>query len=66
MTPMEGKSSAVHDAGHRDVVVVMFIGGNIDQPVIIGGVWSKTDTSPEPNETARTLPRLPQPQRPPA
>jgi uncharacterized protein involved in type VI secretion and phage assembly len=33
-----------------DVVVVMFIGGDISQPVIVGGVWSTPDNSPEPNE----------------
>jgi uncharacterized protein involved in type VI secretion and phage assembly len=30
--------------------VVMFIGGDMSQPVIVGGVWSKPDFSPEPNE----------------
>jgi uncharacterized protein involved in type VI secretion and phage assembly len=33
-----------------DVVVVMFLAGDISQPVVIGGVWSKPDFSPEPNE----------------
>jgi uncharacterized protein involved in type VI secretion and phage assembly len=32
------------------VVVVAFIAGDINQPVIVGGVWSKPDNSPEPNE----------------
>jgi uncharacterized protein involved in type VI secretion and phage assembly len=36
-----------------DVVVVMFIGGDISQPLILGGVWSKTDNSPEPNEDGK-------------
>jgi uncharacterized protein involved in type VI secretion and phage assembly len=33
-----------------DVVVVMFIAGDVSQPVIVGGVWSTPDNSPEPNE----------------
>jgi uncharacterized protein involved in type VI secretion and phage assembly len=36
-----------------DVVVVLFIGGDVNQPVIIGGVWSKPDHSPEPNEDGK-------------
>jgi uncharacterized protein involved in type VI secretion and phage assembly len=51
LTPMEGKKFgwyALPDVD--DVVVVMFIGGDMSQPVIIGGVWSKPDFSPEPNE----------------
>ena len=51
LTPMEGKQFGWYtlpDIG--DVVVVMFIAGDISQPVIVGGVWSKPDFSPEPNE----------------
>ena len=33
-----------------DAVVVMFIEGDISQPIILGGIWSKADISPEPNE----------------
>jgi uncharacterized protein involved in type VI secretion and phage assembly len=36
-----------------DVVVVAFIAGDSSQPVIIGGVWSKPDFSPEPNEDGK-------------
>jgi phage baseplate assembly protein gpV len=36
-----------------DVVVVMFIGGDVSQPVIVGGVWSTPDYSPEPNEDGK-------------
>src|SRR5215813_9182016 len=36
-----------------DVVAVMFIGGDVQQPVIIGGVWSKKDGPPEPNEDGK-------------
>jgi len=51
LTPMEGDKFgwyAMPDVD--DVVVVMFIAGDISQPVIVGGVWSKPDNSPEPNE----------------
>ena len=51
LTPMEGKKFGwfvLPDID--DVVVVMFIGGDSSQPVVIGGVWSKPDFSPEPNE----------------
>lgn len=30
-----------------DVVAVMFLAGDITQPVVLGGVWSKTDKPPE-------------------
>jgi uncharacterized protein involved in type VI secretion and phage assembly len=51
LTPMEGKKFGwfvLPDID--DVVIVMFIGGDSSQPVIVGGVWSKPDFSPEPNE----------------
>lgn len=51
LTPMEGSKFgwyALPDID--DVVVVMFIAGDISQPVVVGGVWSKPDPSPEPNE----------------
>lgn len=51
LTPMEGKKFGWYTLPDvDDVVVVMFIAGDISQPVIVGGVWSKTDFSPEPNE----------------
>jgi uncharacterized protein involved in type VI secretion and phage assembly len=34
----------------NDVVAVMFIGGDVCRPVVLGGVWNKTDTPPEKNE----------------
>ena len=37
----------------EDAVVVMFVAGDSSQPVILGGVWSKTDPSPEPNEDGK-------------
>jgi uncharacterized protein involved in type VI secretion and phage assembly len=51
LTPMEGNKFGWYSIPDiEDVVVVMFIGGDIQQPVIVGGVWSKPDFSPEPNE----------------
>jgi len=51
LTPMEGKKFGWYVLPDvDDVVVVMFIGGDASQPVIVGGVWSKPDNSPEPNE----------------
>lgn len=54
LTPMEGKKFgwyALPDID--DVVVVMFIGGDVCQPVILGGIWSKPDFSPEPNQDGK-------------
>ena len=54
VTPMEGKKFGWYtlpDVG--DVVIVMFIGGDTSQPVILGGIWSKPDFSPEPNEDGK-------------
>lgn len=31
-----------------DVVAVVFVAGDIARPVVLGGIWSKTDTPPEP------------------
>jgi uncharacterized protein involved in type VI secretion and phage assembly len=31
-----------------DLVVVVFIAGDIRQPVVLGGIWNKTDTAAEP------------------
>jgi len=51
LTPMEGKKFGWYTLPDvDDVVVVMFIAGDISQPVIVGGVWSKPDFSPEPNQ----------------
>ncbi|MBA3397545.1 MAG: hypothetical protein H0T89_33285 [Deltaproteobacteria bacterium] len=51
LTPMEGKQYGWYTLPDvDDVVVVMFIAGDISHPVIVGGVWSKPDFSPEPNE----------------
>jgi phage baseplate assembly protein gpV len=36
-----------------DVVAVMFLSGNIQHPVVLGGVWSKTDLPPEDNANGK-------------
>ena len=54
VTPMEGKQFGWYTLPDiDDVVVVMFIGGDVSQPVILGGVWSKPDFSPETNEDGK-------------
>jgi uncharacterized protein involved in type VI secretion and phage assembly len=54
VTPMEGKKFGVYTLPDiDDVVVVMFIGGDTSQPVILGGVWSTPDFSPEPNQDGK-------------
>src|SRR4051812_1160070 len=54
VTPMEGKKFGVYTLPDiDDVVVVMFIAGDIGQPVILGGIWSTPDPSPEPNEDGK-------------
>lgn len=54
VTPMEGDKYGWYtlpDVG--DQVVIMFIDGDIHQPVVLGGAWSKPDPSPEPNEDGK-------------
>ncbi len=54
VTPMEGKAFGWFTLPDvDDVVAVMFIGGDTSQPVVLGGVWSKPDHSPEPNEDGK-------------
>lgn len=54
LTPMEGQKFGWYTVPDiDDVVVVMFIGGDVSQPVVIGGVWSKPDQAPEPNEDGK-------------
>jgi uncharacterized protein involved in type VI secretion and phage assembly len=51
LTPMEGPKFGWYTLPDiDDVVVIMFIAGDTSQPVVIGGVWSTPDFSPEPNE----------------
>lgn len=37
----------------NDTVLVVFIGGDIAQPVVIGGAWNEVDTPPETNENGK-------------
>ena len=54
VTPMEGKKFGWYTLPDiDDVVAVVFIGGDTTQPVVLGGVWSKPDHSPEPNEDGK-------------
>src|SRR5688572_16158270 len=48
-TPMSGNKFGWYclpEVG--DMVAVVFIAGDIRQPVVLGGIWNKTDTPPEP------------------
>jgi uncharacterized protein involved in type VI secretion and phage assembly len=54
ITPMEGQKFgwyALPDI--EDVVVVAFVQGDFRMPIILGGVWSTKDESPEPNEDGK-------------
>jgi uncharacterized protein involved in type VI secretion and phage assembly len=54
MTPMEGDKFGWYTLPDiDDVVVIMFIQGDASQPVVLGGIWSTADTSPEPNEDGK-------------
>jgi len=54
MTPMEGDKFGWYTLPDvNDVVIVSFIAGDISQPIIMGGVWSTPDKSPEPNEDGK-------------
>ncbi len=54
ITPMEGKKFGWYTLPDiDDVVVIMFIAGDTSQPVVLGGVWSTKDNSPEPNEDGK-------------
>ena len=54
MTPMEGQKFGWYTLPDiDDVVVVMFIAGDFQHPFILGGIWSKPDSSPEPNEDGK-------------
>lgn len=48
-TPMSGDKWGWYTLPEiEDVVAVVFIAGDICQPVVLGGIWSKTDAPPEP------------------
>jgi uncharacterized protein involved in type VI secretion and phage assembly len=54
VTPMEGKKFGWYTLPDiDDVVAVMFVAGDTSQPVVLGGVWSTADKSPEPNEDGK-------------
>lgn len=54
LTPMEGKKFGWYTLPDiDDAVLVAFVGGDMRQPVLIGGVWSKTDAPPEVNEDGK-------------
>ena len=53
-TPMEGDKYGWYVLPDvEDAVAVMFIAGDSSQPVVLGGVWSKPDHPPEPNEDGK-------------
>jgi uncharacterized protein involved in type VI secretion and phage assembly len=54
LTQMEGDKFGNHCLPDiNDAVAVMFMSGDITQPVIVGGVWSTPDFSPETNEDGK-------------
>ena len=54
LTPMEGKNFGWYTLPDiDDAVIVMFIAGDISMPIIIGGIWSTPDFSPETNEDGK-------------
>jgi len=54
LTPMEGNKFGWYTLPDiDDVVVVVFIAGDMSQPVVVGGVWSTPDFSPETNEDGK-------------
>ncbi len=54
MTPMEGDKFGWHCLPDiNDAVIVMFLHGDIAQPVIVGGAWSTPDHPPEANEDGK-------------
>ena len=53
-TPMSGNKFGWYNLPEiDDMVAVVFIGGDIRQPIVLGGVWSKTDPPPEPLEAGK-------------
>lgn len=54
LTPMEGKKYGWYNVPEiDDVVAVMFVAGDIGMPIILGGIWSTVDVSPEPNSDGK-------------
>lgn len=58
-TPMAGKQFGVYNLPEvNDMVAVMFLGGDIRAPVIVGGVWNSVDVPPEDNADGKNNIRL--------
>lgn len=54
LTPMEGKEFGWYTLPDvDDAVVLVFLHGDLDHPVLLGGIWSKPDRPPEPNEDGK-------------
>ena len=52
--PMSGKKFGTFTLPEvNDTVAVVFLNGDMDHPVIIGGVWSSVDKPPEVNENGK-------------
>ncbi len=57
--PFAGKEMGVYfipDVG--DEVIVAFLGGQLEKPVIVGGVWSKSVKPPMANEEGKNLTKM--------
>ncbi len=53
-TPMTGDKFGTYTVPEvEDTVYVVFLGGDINHPVVIGGGWNKVDTIPEENENGK-------------
>jgi hypothetical protein len=51
---MEGEKFGTYTVPEiDDTVMVVFLHGDIRRPVVIGGMWNKTDTPPEVNENGK-------------
>ncbi|WP_428268828.1 phage baseplate assembly protein V [Haliangium sp.] len=54
MVPMAGAEFGTYTLPEvDDVVAVMFLSGEINYPIIVGGVWSSVDVPPEVNENGK-------------
>jgi len=54
LTPMEGKEFGWYTLPDvDDVVCVVFMHSDMNHPIILGGIWSKEDKPPEPNEDGK-------------
>jgi hypothetical protein len=54
LTPMEGKEFGWYTLPDiDDVVCVVFMHSDMNHPIILGGIWSKEDKPPEPNDDGK-------------